>query len=188
MSRMFHLIALALATAAVAAPIAQAATDPSGNTVADPLAVSYLQGQGMSPGEIKAATEGIDPLAVSYLREHGFTQAQIQALATGREAQAAASPVFDPLAISYLRGLGLTRAQIDEWTTGVCAQAVRPAVCSLPLSQVGADATVPVASVGFNWGDAGIGAGATLGAVLLLAGIGAMLVTSRHSRRRIARA
>jgi hypothetical protein len=51
MSRMFNTVALALAAAAVAAPIAQSATDPSGNTVADPL-VSYLQG-GLSPGEIR---------------------------------------------------------------------------------------------------------------------------------------
>jgi len=69
MSRIFHLIALALATAAVAAPIAQAATDPNGNTVADPLAVSYLQGQGMSPGEIKAAT--LEAKLRQLLRESG---------------------------------------------------------------------------------------------------------------------
>ena len=39
-------------------------------------------------------------------------------------------------------------------------------------------------SIGFQWGDAGIGAGFTLGIVLLIAGASAGLLFSRQSRRR----
>lgn len=183
MSRMFFVIALALAAAAVAAPIGQGVTDPNGRQVADPLAVSYLRNQGMSPGEIKVITQGVDPLAASYLRNQGFTDEQIYAMATGQATQKPA-PAIDPLAISYLRNLGMNQAQIDEWTTGVCAQANRPAVCSLPLSDVAATSIVAESSSGFSWSDAGIGAGATLGVVLLLAGLGGAFVISRHNRRR----
>jgi hypothetical protein len=163
MTRMFTLIALALAAAAVAAPTAQTATRPGGQTVADPLAVSYLLNQ-------------------------GYTPAQIQALATGKASFATEKPLppeerpLDPLAISYLRNLGMTPAQIEEWTTGICAQANRPAVCTLPYPETGSVA-VPASSDGFSWDDAGIGAGAALGAALLIAGLGAMVVLSRHHRR-----
>ena len=69
MSRIIQLIALALAAAAVAAPMAQGVQDPNGRQALDPLALSYLQGQGFSPGEIKVLVGQGDPLAVSYLRE-----------------------------------------------------------------------------------------------------------------------
>ena len=121
MSRTITLIALALAAAAVAAPMAQGVTDPNGNQAIDPLAVSYLQGQGFSPGEIKVLVGQGDPLAVSYLRNHGFPQVPAQIVGT---------------------------------------------------------------SAGFSWSDAGIGAGATLGLVLLLAGVGGALVITRQNRRR----
>jgi hypothetical protein len=121
MSRTITLIALALAAAAVAVPVAQGVTDPSGNQAVDPLAVSYLQGQGFSPGEIKVMVGQADPLAVSYLRSNGFPQV------------------------------------------------------STPIAS---------ASTGFDWADAGIGASAMLGAVLLMAGLGAALISTRHNRRR----
>ena len=43
-------------------------------------------------------------------------------------------------------------------------------------------------STGFQWGDAGIGAGFTLGALLLIGGVGAGLLVSRKNRRRVAHA
>jgi hypothetical protein len=121
MSRKFFVITLALAAAAVAAPFAQGVTDPNGRQVADPLAVSYLQGQGFSPGEIKVLVGQGDPLAVSYLRNHGFPQAPTQIVGT---------------------------------------------------------------SDGFSWSDAGIGAGATLGVVLLVAGLAGGIAIARQNRRR----
>ena len=182
MSRTIKLIALALAAAAVAAPMAQGVENPSGGQAVDPLAVSYLQDQGYSPGQIKVLVGQGDPLAFSYLLDKGLSPAQIVAQATVRSPRE--TTAMDPLAISYLRNLGMNQAQIDEWTTGVCAQAVRPAVCSLPLSAVDTDAVVQESSVGFSWSDAGIGAGATLGLVLLLAGVGGTLVITRQNRRR----
>ena len=182
MTRKTSFIALALVAAAVAAPIAQAVEDPSGKQAVDPLAVSYLQNQGYSPGQIKVLMGKGDPLAVSYLRDKGFTMAQIRALATAKPSPQSQTAI-DPLAVSYLRGLGMNKSQIDDWTTGVCAQKDRPSVCSLPVSAFGAT-TQSTPSGGFEWSDAGIGAGATLGFVLLLAGFGGAFAVSRHNRRR----
>jgi hypothetical protein len=182
MTRKLSFIALALVAAAVAAPMAQGVEDPKGGQAIDPLAVSYLQDQGYSPGQIKVLVGQGDPLAFSYLLDKGLSPAQIVAQATVRSPRE--TTAIDPLAISYLRNLGMNQAQIDEWTTGVCAQADRPAVCSLPLSAVGTGAVVQESSVGFSWSDASIGAGATLGLVLLLAGVGGALVITRQNRRR----
>jgi hypothetical protein len=182
MTRTIKLIALALTAAAVAAPLAQGVEDPSGKQAVDPLAVSYLQNQGYSPGQIKVLIGRGDPLAFSYLLDQGFTVAQIKAQATVRTPPREITAI-DPLAVSYLRNLGMSQAQIDDWTTGVCAQKDRPAVCSLPVSAVSAPET-PSASSGFGWSDAGIGAGATLGLVLLLAGVGGAFAISRQNRRR----
>ena len=55
MIRKSHLLALALATAAIVAPIAQAGSTPK----VDPLAVSYLMGRGLSPSEVKLWTVGV---------------------------------------------------------------------------------------------------------------------------------
>jgi hypothetical protein len=57
-------------------------------------------------------------------------------------------------------------------------------VCSLPLSDAGAASVVEESSGGFSWSDAGIGAGATLGFVLLLVGFGGAFVIARQNRRR----
>ena len=93
-------------------------------------------------------------------------------------------PFVDPLAVSYLGGMGLTPAQIKDWTVGVCSHAKKPAVCGAPFQQTSASTPTFTSSSGFQWGDATIGAAATLGAVLLLGGLGAILVMSRHGRRR----
>ena len=93
-------------------------------------------------------------------------------------------PFVDPLAVSYLGGMGLTAAQIKDWTVGVCSHATKPAVCVAAFQQTSASTPTLTSSSGFEWGDATIGAAATLGAVLLLGGLGAILVMSRHGRRR----
>jgi len=93
-------------------------------------------------------------------------------------------PFVDPLAVSYLSGMGLTPAQIKDWTVGVCAHAKKPAVCFAPFQHTSASTPTVASSSDFKWGDASIGAAATLGTVLLLGGIGAILVTSRNGRRR----
>jgi hypothetical protein len=165
MSRMFTSIALALAAAAVAVPVALGVADPNGRQVADPLAASYLRGQGLSPGEVKAQTVGIDPLAASYLRNGGFPQAQ-------------ATRAIDPLAASYIRNGGFPQVGTTKAIDPLAASYLR----NKGFPQ--APAQVVTAPGGFDWADASIGAGATLGAVLLLAGLGAALITTRHNRRR----
>ena len=78
--------------------------DPGGKQALDPLAVSYLQNQGFSPGEIKVLVGQGDPLAVSYLRNHGFPQAQVATRATAK--------AIDPLAVSYLQNQGFSPGEI----------------------------------------------------------------------------
>ena len=94
MIRKSHLLALALTTAAVAvaAPIAQAGSAPK----VDPLAVSYLIGQGLSPSEVTSWTTG----ACSQQVKAASCYAMFE--------QTAASKPIDPLAVSYLMGQGLT--------------------------------------------------------------------------------
>lgn len=58
MSRLITLIALALATAAVAASVAGADTGTRARTTVDPLAVSYLLGKGYTPKQVEAWTVG----------------------------------------------------------------------------------------------------------------------------------
>ena len=173
MSRTITLITLALAAAAVAAPMAQGVTDPNGKQAIDPLAVSYLQGQGFSPGEIKVLVGQGDPLAVSYLRNDGFPQAQVETRATAK--------AIDPLAVSYLQNQGFSPGEIK-----VLVGQGDPLAVSYLRNRGFPQAPTQIVgtSAGFSWSDAGIGAGATLGLVLLLAGTGGALVVTRHNRRR----
>jgi hypothetical protein len=198
MSRKLHPVALALAAAALAVPISQAATGPTAQPKIDPLAVSYLRGHGLAPHQIQAQTVGTDPLAESYLRGQGLSPSQVKAWTVGAcsfEKKPTScftafggtdlTPVrpVDPLAVSYLRGMGLSPDEIAAWTVGACSHESRPSVCYSAFEKTSA----PVQSAGsggFNWGDAGIGAGASLGIALLLAGLGAAFVISRQNRGR----
>jgi len=174
MSRMVHLIALALAAAAVGASVAQAGTTPSTQPKVDPLAVGYLIGEGLSPDEVAAWTVG----ACS----HATKPAWCYAVLAGGD-RTASRPKVDPLAVSYLIGKGLSLSEVAAWTVGACSHETKPAVCYSPFERTAAPAQV-VESGGFDWGDAGIGAGAALGIGLLLTGLGAGLVISRQNRGR----
>jgi hypothetical protein len=214
----FSLLALALAAAAVAAPLALASSAPK----VDPLAVSYLIGQGYTPSQVEAWTVGacsheakpaacfgpskgtnltgggakVDPLAVSYLIGQGLSPSEVASWTVGacshetRAAScyamfepAAASTKVDPLAVSYLTGQGLSPSEVTSWTAGACSHEAKAASC-FAMFQPAATSTQVVRSIGFQWGDAGIGAGAALGLVLLLGGAGAGLLISRQNRRR----
>jgi hypothetical protein len=50
------------------------------------------------------------------------------------------------------------------------------------VNRITTPSTTAVTSIGFSWGDAGIGAGAALGVVLLLAGLGATIVLRQRRR------
>jgi hypothetical protein len=166
----FTLLALALAAAAVAAPIAQSSSTPK----VDPLAVSYLMGQGLSPSEVTSWTSG----GCSHRIKAASCYAMFRSTA----------PKVDPLAVSYLMGQGLSPSQVQSWTVGACSRRVKDASCYAMLPSPAASMQV-VPSAGFQWGDAGIGAGFTLGIVLLLGGAGAgLLISRRNGRQQAARA
>jgi hypothetical protein len=92
----------------------------------------------------------------------------------------------DPLAVSYLMGQGLSPSEVTSWTVGACSHQVKDASCYAMFEPI--STLVAPSSVGFSWGDAGIGAGATLGIVLLLGGVGASFVSRQNRRHRVARA
>jgi hypothetical protein len=212
------LLALALVAAAVAAPIAQSSSAPKVDPLAvgyligqgltpsevtswttgdcshqakatscyamfhtaaapkpaDPLAVGYLIGQGLSPSQVTSWTSG----ACSREVKAGSCYAMFQSTA---------APKVDPLAVSYLMGKGLSPSQVKSWTVGACSQRVKDASCyAMFPSPVASTQVVPTA--GFHWGDASIGAGFTLGVVLLLGGAGAGVLISRRGRHQTARA
>jgi hypothetical protein len=132
----------------------------------DPLAQSYLLGRGLSPHEVTSWTTG----NCSHESKDASCYAMLD--------HTAATRAVDPLAVSYLSGQGLTPAEVASWTTGSCSHEVKATSCYAMFEPT---ATVATRSIGFSWGDAGIGAAATLGIVLLLAGLGAAFV-SRHNR------
>ena len=123
--------------------------------------------------EDPSGKQAVDPLAVSYLRNHGFPQAQVARQATPKP--------IDPLAVSYLQGQGFSPGEIK-----VLVGQADPLAVSYVRNNGFPQAPTPIvgASAGFDWSDAGIGAGAALGFVLLLAGVGGALVISRNNRRR----
>jgi hypothetical protein len=176
MSRKLHLIALAVAVTGVIAPVAHADTAASTPTKVDPLAVSYLLGQGYSPAQVEAWTVGPCSRETKAVACFGPSRGAGLVSSTAK---------VDPLAVSYLLGQGLSPAQVEAWTVGECSHEVKPASCFQAFtSKVDAET---VTSGGFDWRDAGIGAGATIGLFLLVGGLGAGLLISRQSRRRYLR-
>jgi hypothetical protein len=181
MSRVITFVSLVIAAAAIAVPIAQA-NPATGPAKVDPLAVGYLQGQGYTPAQIRAWTVG----ACS----HQTKPAACFGPSRGADLGAGAAKV-DPLAVGYLMGQGLSPAEIRSWTVGACSHAVKDATCFAAFDRetTAAPTSVSISRTGgFHWGEAGIGAGAALGIVLLLVGTTAGLMISRQSRRRVASA
>ena len=109
MIRKSHLLlALALAAAAVAAPIAQSSSAPK----VDPLAVELPDRPGPHP---RAKSTSWTTGACSHAGEARLVLRDVRA--------AAAPEPVDPLAVSYLIGQGLTPSQVTSWTTGACSHA-----------------------------------------------------------------
>jgi hypothetical protein len=114
----------------------------------------------------------------------------------------------DPLAVSILNERGWSASRIYDWTQGACSYQVKPASCYLtpaqaklasqrlaesmgargPSARAVVDESASAASdnaskaSGFDWGDAGGGAGVALGAVALL---GASVARMRLRRQRL---
>ena len=126
-----------------------------------------LLGKGYTPKQVEAWTVG----ACSH------AQKPSECFGPSRGANLRAATVHvDPLAVSYLTGQGLTPDEVTSWTVGSCSHEVKAASCYAMFEP---SATVSTGTIGFSWGDAGIGAAATLGIVLLLGGLGAALISRR---------
>jgi len=166
MFRKICLLSLAVVAAAVAAPIAQSSSAPK----VDPLAVGYLIGHGLTPSEVTSWTTG----ACSHRVKDASCYAMLNPSVTTTKA-------VDPLAVGYLIGQRLSPSEVTSWTTGVCSHQVKAASCYAMFKSAAVSSPRVTGSTGFQWGDAGIGAGFTLGIVLLLGGAG--LLISRQSRR-----
>jgi hypothetical protein len=171
MSRKVHLIALALAAAAIAAPMAQAADRPDNR--AGTLGV----------GSALASQPPLRPDDRPGIRGIG-TSEPAGAVAIGQAGNGPrAQPKVDPLAVGYLTGKGLSPSEVAAWTVGACSHESKPAVCYSALERMTAPAQVIESENGFDWADAGIGAGSALGFGLLMAGLGAGFVIFRQNRR-----
>ena len=143
----------------------------------DPLAVGYLIGQGLSPSEVTAWTTGIC--------SHEVKAASCYAMF---HTTAAPKPI-DPLAVGYLIGQGLSPSQVTSWTSGACSHQAKAPSCYAMFKPAETSSTPVSDSTGFQWGDAGIGAGFALGIVLLVGGAGAgLLISRRNGRQQAARA
>jgi hypothetical protein len=156
MLRNISLIALVLVAAAVAVPVGQAQR-------IDPLAISLLRSEGLS---VEAWTTGVCSYRVKpedcYLTP---AQKRLASLRTGE---------------SFARLEGMTPAAIEAWTRGACSYRVKPTECFTTYA-VGGQPAVVAETDGFHWGDAGIGAAAVFGLLLLVGGLGALVVV-RHPR------
>jgi hypothetical protein len=174
-------LAAVLVALAASVGIAQDAVADSGSVG---LARGILETQfGFSPSRAVAWTTGVctyvDKPASCYL-----TQSQARATSL---AEAQALGVYRNMAPS----------QAHDWSVGVCSYADKPSSCYLTPAEataqskalahaMGADRLASPASTevttstsGFSWGDAGIGAAAMLGLVLLLVGIGVTIARRR---------
>jgi hypothetical protein len=194
-------LAAAAMVTAVVAPCASA-DSAKGTRIQIPPTLAHLQEPGSTgwvpqgaspqPSAVKAKPKSVDPLAVSYLMGMGLSPSQVSSWTVGacsHKAKAAScyamfqsttAPKIDPLAVGYLMGKGLTPSQVQSWTVGACSHRVKDASCYAMFPSEAAS-TQAVPSDGFQWADAGVGAGFTLGIVLILAGSG--LFISRQNRR-----
>ena len=171
MSRIVTLIALALATAAVAASVAAADSRD-----AEPGRLSTRSRSACSSA--RATPNSRSRPGRSAPARTSRSQPACYGPSKGANLTGAAATV-DPLAMSYLIGQGLTPSEVTSWTVGDCSHEVKASSCYAMFKPT---VTPPAATIGFSWGDAGIGAAATLGIVLLLGGLGAALI-SRHNHR-----
>ena len=172
-TKVIRAIAAAAMIAAAVAPYA-AADSAKGTRIQIPPNLTHLRERG-STGYLPQVRHVVIPPALSQFQEPGSTGW----VAVSARLQPSPKPV-DPLAVSYLMGRGLSPSQVKSWTVGACSHRVKDASCyAMFPSQVAS--TEVVRSNGFQWDDAGIGAGFTLGIVLACAGAG--LLISRQNRR-----
>jgi hypothetical protein len=207
MIRKSHLLlALALVAAAVAAPIAHSSSTPKvdplavGYLIGQGLSPSEVTAwtTGSCSQEVKAAScyamlrvprepevFSLGTALAEYAQQHVAVRREPKVFSLGtalaehaQKLKQTATPKVDPLAVGYLMGQGLSPSQVKSWTVGACSHRVKDASCyAMFPSQAASTQVVPPS--GFQWGDAGIGAGFTLG-IILLGGAAAGLFISRR--------
>jgi hypothetical protein len=99
-------------------------------------------------------------------------------------AQSNSAPKVDPLAVSYLIEQGLSPSEVQSWDARRLLTPDQGRLVLRNVKSAAPSSTQVTDSNAFQWSDAGIGAGFTLGIVLLLGGAVAGLYLSRHNRRR----
>jgi hypothetical protein len=170
MIRKSHLLlALALVAAAVAAPIAQADSPQGQVTIPAYLSKIHYPGNSVPVPDMSKRHVAVPPW--------------LGRIRVAPVAGADSLKPVDPLAVSYLTGLGLSPSQVTSWTSGPCSHEARSASC-YAMFHTTTVSTPTSNSIGFQWADAGIGAGFTLGVLLLLGGATAGFLISRQGRRR----
>jgi hypothetical protein len=182
------IIGTVLAAAIVVVPVASAGGPRTPAEGSSPALRDYRQGVGFSfkaPSYWNAApsywstARGAAPITVrgGMNRSLGVPPQYL-----GTHHAAVSTAKVDPLAVGYLIGQGLSPSQVTSWTVGACSHQIKAASCYAMLEPASTSSTQVTGSTGFQWGDAVIGAGFTLGIVLLLGGAGAGLFISRQNR------
>jgi hypothetical protein len=157
-------LALALAAAAIGVPVAQAAVKSPYEFLGHPTSqggVDRVSAAAVSAAAVKSPYE--------YLG-HPTSQAGVDRVSAAAASAAAVKSPYEFL------GHPTSQAGVDR-VSAAAGRPIDPLAASTSSQQV-AGSTV------FQWGDAGIGAGFTLGIVLILAGGGAGLLITRQNRHR----
>jgi hypothetical protein len=152
------LLALALAAAAIGVPVAHAAVKSPYEFLGHPT-----------------SRGGVDRVSAAAVKSpYEFLGHPTSRGGVDRVSAAAVKSPYEFL------GHPISRGGVDR-VSAVAGRPIDPLAASTSSPQV-------ARSTGFQWGDAGIGAGFTLGIVLLLGGAGAGLLISRRGRHHTARA
>jgi hypothetical protein len=170
-NRIVKSIALGLTLAAIAAPQALAVDDYFRDDHLDATPSADVFERAV---QAQLAESGPQAVAVDdYFREAHLNASQADVLQRAMQAQLAEQAKLAPKHVS----VAFPR---DDYAKTVAVS------LSYPRDDYARVASPPIAATsggGMAWGDFGIGAGSMLGALALLAGLGALILATRHGRQ-----
>jgi hypothetical protein len=178
----FKIIAPTLAAAAIAAPIAQA-----GPTTSDPAGRTEAKGY-LATSHYRATRQAVPraDLGPGGLGNQSATPAHDEALGGASQVDTAlgisGTPVYDEGmggASQVDTALGISGTPVYDEGMGGASQ-VDTALGISSTRDTESTTRVVVQSGGFDWGDAGIGAGGGIGLVLLLGAAGSLVARQKH--------